>query len=465
MSTCTPILPQVQQGDACRIDRRLQQIDPFLIICHDHAVLSLLCSTGGGGWWDAIGPLPAIALAWRGPLRVVDTSFSTANDSTPAVASWNASQAFAATGWSAGSPMENASIAATWTKTFILSNNQYAGEMLALGPGDNNYTIPAGAVAASPVTGAWNPVARWWPTASKVFDVASYGAVGDAKTDCTSAFQQAIDAAAALGAGATVYARAGGYLISKPLKLSGSAFTVEGSGAASYLIWQPNTKADPSLTTNSSLFEADDTMLHNVTLAQFWITKPSFAPLVRMKGSGSTAGRLLNIERVICTRNDSVGVLLDGIGKHDVVNAGMLGCTMNVVDSAGTVFVGFHEGGQLRVSAPTGVRSRFVGSQYMGCSQGALIILSAVGLSARNDCTADGITWFVCVCFVWCVFRLVACVCRCVQHHCRKQLLLGHGQHVHGIHHPELPPVRRTQRPTGTRDAQRCERGADPSFV
>ena len=76
-------------------------------------------TVGDGGWWDAIGPLPAVALAWRGPLRVVDTTFSSANSSTPAIASFTAQQSLAVSGWPDN--IENG----TWAKTYLLVYNIY----------------------------------------------------------------------------------------------------------------------------------------------------------------------------------------------------------------------------------------------------------------------------------------------------------------------------------------------------
>jgi hypothetical protein len=69
-----------------------------------------------------------------------------------------------------------------------------------------------------------------------------------------------------------------------------------------------------------------------------------------MEGSGS---RLVNFDRVLCMDNSSVGVVLRGLGPNDVVNSQQLALTVNVIDSSGTVFGAFHEGGQLRISAPT----------------------------------------------------------------------------------------------------------------
>lgn len=68
------------------------------------------------GWWRE--PLPAIANAWRGPLQIIDTTFTTANESTPAIRSMASSDSAGLSNWTAN-PIVNGS----WAHTYILSGN------------------------------------------------------------------------------------------------------------------------------------------------------------------------------------------------------------------------------------------------------------------------------------------------------------------------------------------------------
>lgn len=73
----------------------------------------------------------------------------------------------------------------------------------------------------------------------RVFDaVRDFGAKGDGKTDDTTALQAAIDAARTAGKGALAYLPLGRYVVSRPLSITGSEYTVGGSGFRCGLVWR-----------------------------------------------------------------------------------------------------------------------------------------------------------------------------------------------------------------------------------
>ena len=77
------------------------------------------------------------------------------------------------------------------------------------------------------------------PVPGRVFDAKrDVGAKGDGTNDDTAALQQAIDAARTHGQGAIAYLPSGTYVISTTLRLSGSGYTVGGSGWNTRLVWR-----------------------------------------------------------------------------------------------------------------------------------------------------------------------------------------------------------------------------------
>jgi len=96
-----------------------------------------------------------------------------------------------------------------------------------------------GAAAAACVVRP-GPAAAQTPPADSVFNVKTYGAVGDLTTDDTAAIQATINAA--LAAGGTVWLPAGRYRTTSPLMLNGTsasvfgtAITLQGAGDASVI--------------------------------------------------------------------------------------------------------------------------------------------------------------------------------------------------------------------------------------
>ena len=101
------------------------------------------------------------------------------------------------------------------------------------------YVIPPGK-RGGVVKSAQQRFFRDTATASgKIFDtMRDFGAKADGRTDDTAAIQATIDAARNEGHGAMAYLPIGHYVVKKPLKVTGSDYTVSGDGFATALMWQ-----------------------------------------------------------------------------------------------------------------------------------------------------------------------------------------------------------------------------------
>ena len=126
----------------------------------------------------------------------------------------------------------------------ILSNNTLSGggTLVKDGKAGTVYDIPAtarnGALGDADQTFFLTTVKQ----PSAILDVRrDFGAKGDGQTDDTAAIQSALDAAAARADGAHVYVPTGVYIITRPLQVKGSDYSLFGSGFGSALVW----KGDP----------------------------------------------------------------------------------------------------------------------------------------------------------------------------------------------------------------------------
>jgi hypothetical protein len=101
-------------------------------------------------------------------------------------------------------------------------------------------TIPPGARGPSPITPQTHFLKTKWPADSThILDVTQgpYNLKTDGKEDATATIQKAIDDAKSANNGSIVYFPKGKYKISDTLKVSGSNYTLQGSGNQSILSW------------------------------------------------------------------------------------------------------------------------------------------------------------------------------------------------------------------------------------
>ncbi len=166
---------------------------------------------------------PKGAIQWgnRGPLFVVDTTFSNPPNGNPPVNALH------------GSLQQN----------LILCNNSFSGAGSLVNTNNRHLVItdvPAGKISPRPLAAEQHFLKTSWTADGKnILDVkAGYGATGDGRTDDTDALQKAIDAAGAAGNGSIVYLPVGTYKISRTLQLTGGNYTVQGGGlGAMALTW------------------------------------------------------------------------------------------------------------------------------------------------------------------------------------------------------------------------------------
>lgn len=141
----------------------------------------------------------------------------------------------------------------------------------------------------------------------RVFDVKTYGALGDGTTDDRAAIQSALDAAKAAGGG-TVFVPAGTYLIKRPLIL-GSKVTLQGAGRGVTTITKPAT-IKSLLTANAS---AAATSVTVASSAGFVIGGPIHLYDTSSVEWLATQGRITNIVGNDITFTDDTGAPgLDG---------------------------------------------------------------------------------------------------------------------------------------------------------
>ncbi|MHB1037422.1 MAG: glycosyl hydrolase family 28-related protein [Pirellulales bacterium] len=123
----------------------------------------------------------------------------------------------------------------------IVSNNQPEPleRLVQLTPAAKVYRIPPGRERGVVRSADEHFLRETATVAAKVFDaVRDFGAKGDGRTDDTAAIQSAIDAARTAGQGALAYLPTGRYVVSKPLRVTGSDYAFGGSGFHCGLVWR-----------------------------------------------------------------------------------------------------------------------------------------------------------------------------------------------------------------------------------
>ena len=312
----------------------------------------------GGGGAAAVAKamklesLPAVAMAWRGPLSVVDTTFTpaAAHSAAPAVGSWTAETSMSFLNISgAGFRQPGQYKEHDWTRTYLFSNNKLTGTgvMLDQLPPDTSYNISVlpTSLGPSPITADTQFLPTFWPISAKVFEAKrDFGAVGDGKNPDLAAVQNCIDAAAAHGKGASCYLGPGVYAINASIVLRGKDYTFEGAGSATEL-------AAHMLVANESLVTVDPANAFNITIQQLWLNNQRNAPKILMGPPASGAGpRLIFADYIMCIDN-TTGIVLRNLGAKDTVLIGGLYNPLSVIGSAAAVvLVNFHEGGYTTVA-------------------------------------------------------------------------------------------------------------------
>ena len=313
---------------------------------------------GGGGAAVAkamgLASIPAVAMAWRGPLSVVDTTFTpaAAHSAAPAMSSWTAATSMSFLNMSgAGFRQSGQYKEHDWARTYLFSNNELTGTGVMLDPlpPDTSYNIsllPA-SLGPSPITADTHFLPASWPISKKVFEAKrDFGAVGDGKSPDLASIQSCIDAAAAHGAGASCYLGPGIYAVNATVVLHGRDYIFEGAGSATALTAHMSAGHQ-----NDSLVTVDPSNAWNITIQQMWLNHQAHAPKLFMGPPARGASpRLIFADYIMCIDN-TTGVVLRDLGPKDTVLIGGLYNPLSVIGSAAAVvLVNFHEGGYTTVA-------------------------------------------------------------------------------------------------------------------
>jgi hypothetical protein len=313
---------------------------PSTSFIHDSHVIGWRGS-GGGGWWEQFGTsLPAVALAFRGPLSVVDTTFIPVDPQRaklpPAVAAWTPQLSSNVSGHQdIYDPFNNTVF---WSRSFVLGGLNYSGPHISALPSDQVLTLNgespsdfASPALRAPIDADTNFVRSWWPTESKVFDLRQDFLGGNftpnancgrltannnytAKHNFTAAIQACVDAAGEAGNGAVCYIPPGDYPVYSTIVLRGSNFSVEGAGGfQTTLVKCPcvyetgegcgaQADRDGKSMINGSLFAVDAKHAMDVTVRQFQLqgegTGTTLIHMCRSLGGGKLE-RVLRLEWLV----------------------------------------------------------------------------------------------------------------------------------------------------------------------
>ena len=235
------------------------------------------------GWTSSQG---AISLNVQGVNTVFDCSFTNPPDSKAPIrlANWGG-----------------------WTQTIVASNNSAPASSSVIDLGQNGHLtqLPAGTRGASLSDPNRSFLKSTEIVPTTVLDVKTrFGAVGDGYHDDTAAIASALKAGQAMGGNAVVYFPAGRYKVSSTLPVTGSDYTIEGSGYVSILQW--------SGAPGGTVFSVQDPQ--NMGLKQMQFEVPIDVLCVRQTTSGTTAPSQMTYERLWAGRS---GFLSPGDGGSD----------------------------------------------------------------------------------------------------------------------------------------------------
>jgi len=283
----------------CHFER--SRVADIRLTCQSHSIrrctsvgsAQFISSPGGGaaciatvedchvdGWTGGQG---AINMSLNGVDTIFDCSFTNPPDSKPPIRLTN---------W------------AGMTQTVTASNNSApaSSSMIDLGQNGHLTQLPAGTRGASLSDPNRSFLKSTEIIPTTVLDVKTrFGAVGDGYHDDTAAIASALKAGQAAGGNAVVYFPAGRYKVSSTLPVTGSDYTIEGSGYVSILQW-----AGPR---GGTVFSVQDPQ--NMGIKQLQFDVPTDVLCIQQTTSGTTAPSQMTYERVWAGRS---GFLTPGDG-------------------------------------------------------------------------------------------------------------------------------------------------------
>ena len=158
------------------------------------------------------------------------------------------------------------------TQTILLCNNlPAASQQLVIGYSlQHLYSVPNGTNAGVLTNASQRFLQATAVVPGRIFDAKrDFGARGDGQTDDSVAIQSTLNAAQQYGQGALAYLPTGVYIVSQTLSVTGSNYTMGGSGFRCGLVWRGQAGA-PFITVSN---------VQNVTLADFCVGHHDFGPM------------------------------------------------------------------------------------------------------------------------------------------------------------------------------------------
>lgn len=303
--------------------------------------------------WTKSGP--AVTFGARGPLQVIDSSFTDAPAGTAAAIHMSESAA-----------------------RVVLSGSSAAGVPLvsATQPSTVVMQVPSAARKSGPnkaISSETQFLKQTWAGPSRVMDAFRDGhAAGDGATDDTAALQATIDAVAAANAAGKMttvaYIPAGRYRIRQPLRVT-KGVHLDGSGFGSQIVLAEDFRGEAGVVVaggTSSSRGATSAMLTNLAVDNSLAN--SSQPVLVQGGCGTVFVSNIHVDSNSygCAENpnatghghapgcQSLGIRIDSLLDTDTLHANVLDGRLVVSDSAdGVVLVGFHVQGGSAVFHPS----------------------------------------------------------------------------------------------------------------
>eukprot|EP01043_Picozoa_sp_COSAG02_P023147 COSAG02_NODE_1228_length_13776_cov_5.546864_2_plen_886_part_00 len=300
-------------------------------------------------------PGPAVTFGARGPLQVIDSSFTDAPAGTTAAIHMSESAA-----------------------RVVLSGSSTAGIALvsATQPGTVVMEVPSTARKSKPnkaIDSGTQFLKQVWAGPSRVIDAFRDGhAAGNGSIDDTAALQATIDAVAAENAAgemaAVAYIPAGRYRISHPLRVT-KGVHLDGSGFGSQIVLAEDFTGEAGVVVaggTASTNAATSVMLTNLAVDNSLANRSQ--PVLVRGGCGKVFITNMHVDSNSygCAENpnatghghapgcQSLGLLIDSLTDTDTLHANVLDGRLVVSDSAdGVVLVGFHVQGGSAVFHPS----------------------------------------------------------------------------------------------------------------
>lgn len=245
----------------------------------------------------------------------------------------------------------------------IVSNSRTAakGPLVQTPGGGKVVEIPAGERGGVVTSAARSFLTSRVRVTGKVFDAKrDFGAKGDGVADDTAAIVKAVAAARAHGGNAIAYLPTGRYAVTETIRLTGSDYTVGGSGFRCGLVWKGKKGG-----TTVEVHEPDRITLENLIVGHHEFPGGDTAADVLQRGSDKATSVCYDrvwVWGMYQKQPLARGLRLVGLGPREVVHFREVNGNVHVTDSArATVYLGVSYEGTLLVEGKAKDRGGFVG--------------------------------------------------------------------------------------------------------